>query len=105
MPRGGAITGVVADPVGHPMVGQVVIANREGIAPGSGDMTSFHAYTDRLGRYRIGGLPAGAYLIKAYRTTTRSRGNGDSASDDVRVTLSVAEERADINFRLGSLTR
>ncbi len=70
--RSAAISGRVVDDLGDPVVGTTVIAEEAGrglvaqTARGSSNVApAGRAQTDDLGEYRIGGLPAGSFLVSS----------------------------------------
>ena len=66
MPKGAAISGRILDEVGDPVVGAHVSASVlrvEGTSRRLENVSRAPADTDDLGDYRIGGLPAGRYLL------------------------------------------
>jgi hypothetical protein len=73
MPKGGAISGRVADDIGEPMplarvVAQLVVrtdGRTAAVTVATGD-------TDDLGEYRMGGLPAGKYAVGVLETPNMS---------------------------------
>src|SRR6266850_513993 len=72
MPRSAAISGRIVDEFGDPLELTTVVASR--IVQRQGltiSMAAATAVTDDLGEYRLGGLPAGTYIVTA---TTPKRG-------------------------------
>ena len=66
MPRGAVLSGRVVDVNGAPVVAAQVVARHEQSAANDPNQSSFFvATTDDLGDYRIGGLPAGRYVVGA----------------------------------------
>jgi len=59
LPRAGAITGRILDGLGEPIMSVAVTAG----SVGDGVQTSADGETDDLGDYRIGGLPAGRFIV------------------------------------------
>jgi protocatechuate 3,4-dioxygenase beta subunit len=59
LPKAGAITGRILDGLGEPIMGVAVTAG----SVGDGVQTSADGETDDLGEYRIGGLPAGRFIV------------------------------------------
>lgn len=103
MPRGAVITGIARDEHGKPLEGQVVLVNRtDGRKLPRSPMES-PVTTDAAGGFRIFGLPAGSYIVKARRTAGSYREDAPS-SNDVTVSLSEGEERGGIVLRLPPLT-
>jgi hypothetical protein len=75
MPKAAAIFGRVLDELGDPVVGAVVSVSaihRDGASRRLENVVRFPTDTDDLGNYRVGGLPAGQYLLsiaaRAYST-------------------------------------
>jgi hypothetical protein len=68
MPRGGVISGRIIDSNGETAVGSKVIARPDGAAV---EGTTFEAEADDLGEYRIGGHPAGRYVVSPANPGTR----------------------------------
>jgi hypothetical protein len=66
--RAVAISGRVADPNGEGAVDVRVVAQRQDVAPDDLTPTKFEATTDDLGEYRLGGLPAGRYEVRALQS-------------------------------------
>src|SRR6187402_1588908 len=64
MDRAGAITGVVADAAGDPVM-NVVVTALQPQPDGAKAKTIAQARTDDLGRYRLHSLAAGDYLVEA----------------------------------------
>ena len=85
--RGGVITGRVLDPEGEPAVGAAVSVVRVRDAAGRPTFgAGFEAYysrwrADDRGIYRIFGLPAGSYLVRAAGRGSQSFGLRPSAFD------------------------
>jgi hypothetical protein len=64
--KAGAISGRIVDDIGDPAVGATVVAVRVTLVDGRPRMTNVKTtQTDDLGEYRLGGLPAGRFLIAA----------------------------------------
>ena len=61
--RGAAVWGRVLERSGAPAVGTRVVARR--VEDPSNTTTTYEAETDEAGEYRIGGLPAGTYIMAA----------------------------------------
>jgi hypothetical protein len=61
--RRGSATGTVTDAAGRPLAGVVVQAQPEEGGPWRDFVFDWQGLTDRNGRYRIAGLPAGAVRL------------------------------------------
>jgi hypothetical protein len=95
---GGTVTGIVTDPKGSVIVGAAITL----IDPLSNQ--TFTAITDKNGRYKIEGLPAGTYVISVSAT-----GFGEvrrenvkieedkTAAVDVKLEISVIEEAVNVS--------
>jgi protocatechuate 3,4-dioxygenase beta subunit len=124
LPRAGAISGRIHDEYGDPVAGVVARALRVQYVDGRPRLTPIgtgleallsSGFTDDIGRYRIHGLPPGAYVIQAAigqprippgeaddRTSyapTYYPGTGSSA-DAQRITLGVGEDLPNIDLQL-----
>ena len=116
--KGGVITGRVLDPEGEPAVGAAVSVVRVRDAagrPASGGFQSFYLRwrADDRGVYRVFGLPAGAYLVRAGGRGNMSFGSRPSAYDSdaptyypsttrdgaVEVQVQAGQEVTDIDVR------
>ena len=79
---GGAVTGTIVDSAGEPFQGVLVQALR--VREDNGRMVASLAsvprLTDNRGRYRLFGLPPGAYLIAASLDATELASGGARAS-------------------------
>jgi hypothetical protein len=66
--KGGAISGRVVDEFGDPMAGWSVTVGRPVLAGGRArvESTTPSVQTDDLGEYRVGGLPAGTFVVGAF---------------------------------------
>ncbi len=73
MPRGAAISGRITDQFGDPVEMAAVFARRIVHAGGRIDtVVQASTATDDLGEYRLGGLPAGSFVVSAVLPNSRS---------------------------------
>ncbi len=123
LPRGGVITGRVADEFGEPLTGAQVRVLRYGYAAGARRLlpAGQSDRTDDQGTFRVFGLPPGDYVVSATlnedRAMFRQRGGADdeaattgyaptyfpgttNAADAQRVTVGLGQEVSGIGFGL-----
>ena len=121
--RGGAVTGTIVDSAGEPFQGVLVRALR--LRPDNGRMVaslvSVSRLTDDRGRYRVFGLPPGAYLIAASldakeHVSGRARPPGFApvyypgtahveSAQVVQIELGAAAAAVDLTFAVSSTVR
>jgi hypothetical protein len=116
MPRSAGISGRIVDEFGDPMELAIVQALRlSDRVPFPTAVSAATATTDDLGDYRLGGLPAGTYIVSAATPTPGPTHKHayypgvPSAVQAQRVTLQAGDERSATDFalvegRLGKLT-
>jgi protocatechuate 3,4-dioxygenase beta subunit len=113
--KAGAIAGRILDESGEPVIGASVTAD----SVGGGERISARGETDDLGQYRIGGLPAGRFVVSVdapaavlFSQTVFSRGPGarpggrariyypgtDDASQAQPIEVLTSEQRTNVDF-------
>jgi hypothetical protein len=111
MPRSAAISGRIVDEFGDPLELATVTASRivrrAGLVVG---MTGATAVTDDLGEYRLGGLPAGTYIVAASAPKrgpmpTRAYYPGVAARTEAEpIALQPGEERSATDFTVATFS-
>ena len=102
-----AVMGRVVDSYGAPfprayVIGRLLTGSGDGLPPGA---TRFYAETDRLGEYRLSGVPAGRYEITAVLVPPELREPGSKVEDQLfgpREVLDVADRVASLTLSAGA---
>jgi Carboxypeptidase regulatory-like domain len=118
LPRAGVVTGRVFDEFGEPITGARISAMRYRYAGGQRRLVNMGPgdTTDDIGQYRLHGLSPGEYYVSAQTSFGMMFGQSDdrvgyattyypgtaATTDAQRVTVTIGQETAQVNFAMSS---